>query len=219
MITIYGVYRSRATRNIWLLNEMGVPFRHVPVIQAYRLADPASPDAPIHTRHPDFLKVNPNGHIPSMQDGDVVLHESLAINLYLARKHGGPLAPQTLAEEGFLAMWTLWSVTEVEPHAIQILYHRAMKPEAERDEAIASAAIAALQVPLAILDTALMTGGGYLIGGRFTVADINVAECVRYALAAPETLKAFPHVSGWLRECHARPAYKAMMEKRNAEPM
>jgi glutathione S-transferase len=218
MITIYGVYRSRATRNIWLLNEMGVAFRHVPVVQAYRLADPNARDAPLHTRHPDFLRVNPNGHIPSMQDGDVVLHESLAINLYLIRKYGGPLAAQSLAEEGFLAMWTLWAVTEVEPHAIQILYHRMMKPEAERKPEIADAAIAALHAPLAVLDAALMTGGGYLMGERFTVTDINVAECVRYALGAPELIREFPHVSAWLKACHARPAYVAMMEKRNAEP-
>ena len=47
----------------------------------------------LHTKSPEFLKVNPNGHVPSIDDDGLVLHESLAINLYLARKHGGPLAP------------------------------------------------------------------------------------------------------------------------------
>ena len=37
MLTIYGVYRSRASRNIWLANELGIPFKHVPVMQLYRL--------------------------------------------------------------------------------------------------------------------------------------------------------------------------------------
>ena len=127
MITIYGVSRSRATRNIWLMNELGQPFKQVPVIQAYRLANPDAPDAPLNTHSPAFLAVNPNGNIPSMQDGELVLHESLAINLYLARKFGGPVAPATVAEEGECAMWTLWAATEAEPHAIQILYHRVMK--------------------------------------------------------------------------------------------
>ena len=93
-LTIYGCYRSRATRVIWLANELGLPFTHVPVIQAYRLPDPNAAGVPLHTRSAEFLKVNPNGHIPSIDDDGFKLHESLAINLYLARKHGGPLAPK-----------------------------------------------------------------------------------------------------------------------------
>ncbi|MBI3711023.1 MAG: glutathione S-transferase N-terminal domain-containing protein, partial [Proteobacteria bacterium] len=76
MLTIYGVYRSRASRNIWLANELGIRFKHVPVIQANRLADPAATGAPLHTRSAEFLKVNPNGHIPSINDDGLVLHES-----------------------------------------------------------------------------------------------------------------------------------------------
>ena len=91
MLTIYGVYRSRASRNIWLANEIGLAFRHVPVIQSYRLPDPAAADAPLNTASPAFLAVNPNGLIPSIDDDGLVLHESLAINLYLARKYGGAL--------------------------------------------------------------------------------------------------------------------------------
>ena len=78
MLTIYGVYRSRASRNFWLANELGIPFKHVLVMQAYRLANPDALDAPLHTRSPAFLKVNPNGHIPSIDDDDgFVLYESL----------------------------------------------------------------------------------------------------------------------------------------------
>src|SRR5215467_13229417 len=120
MLTIYGVYRSRASRNLWLAGELGIPFKHVPIIQAYRLADPSAAGAPINTRSPDFLKVNPNGHVPTIDDDGVVLHESLAINLYLAKKHGGPLAPANVAEDGEMAMWALWAVTEVEPHSLSI---------------------------------------------------------------------------------------------------
>jgi glutathione S-transferase len=100
MLTIYGVYRSRASRTLWLADELGLSFEHVPVIQHYRLANPAAADAPLNTRSPRFLAVNPNGHIPSIDDDGVVLHESLAINLYLAKKHGGPLAPANVGEGG-----------------------------------------------------------------------------------------------------------------------
>ena len=59
---------------------------------------------------------------------------------------------------------------------------------------------------------------GFLVGGRFTVADINVAEVMRYAMAAPELFSAAPRVKAWLEACHARPAFKAMMAKREQEP-
>jgi glutathione S-transferase len=217
MVTLYGVTRSRASRNIWLMNELGQPYEQVPVIQAYRLANPEAPDAPVNTRSPSFLAVNPNGHIPSMKDGDLVLNESLAINLYLARKFGGPLSPASLAEEGEVAMWTLWAATEAEPHAIQILYHRLMKQGDERKPELADAAVVALRQPFQVLNDAL-AANGHLVGGRFTVADINVAEVIRYASPAPELFEAAPHVKAWLAACQARPAFKAMMDKRNAEP-
>jgi glutathione S-transferase len=217
MLTIYGVYRSRASRAIWLAYEMDLPFRHVPVMQAYRLADPSAADAPLHTRSPAFLAINPNGHIPSIDDDGLVLHESLAINLYLARKHGGPLAPADHAEDGQMGMWALWAATEVEPHSIQILYHRAGKPPEERDPAVAEAAIAALRAPFAVLDRHL-SASPWMVGGRFTVADINVAEVVRYALPAPELFAAAPAVKAWLAACHDRPAFKRMMAEREREP-
>ena len=217
MLKIYGVYRSRASRNFWLAGELGIPFEHVPVIQAYRLPDPDSADAPLNTRSPAFLKVNPNGHIPSIDDDGLILHESLAINLYLARKHGGPLAPKNLAEEGLMGMWSLWAATEVEPHSIQVLYHLVANAPEQRDPEIARKEVDALRAPFAVLDKAL-AGSGWLVGERFTVADINVAEVVRYAMAAQELFEVAPRVKSWLAACHARPAYKAMMAKRDAEP-
>jgi glutathione S-transferase len=107
MIKLYGVARSRASRNIWLLKELGLPFEHVPIIQAYRLANPDAPDAPPHTRTKAFLAINPNGHIPSLDDDGFVIHESLAINLYLARKHGGDFGPRDIREDSRMTMWSI----------------------------------------------------------------------------------------------------------------
>ena len=217
MLTIYGVYRSRASRNIWLAGEIGLPFRHVPVIQSYRLADPDAADAPLNTRSPAFLAVNPNGRIPSLDDDGLVLHESLAINLYLARRYGGALGPADAAEDGLMTMWTLWAATEVEPHSIQVLYNLAAKPPAERDAALAAASVAALRAPFAVLDQAL-AATGFAVGGRFTVADITLSEVVRYAMPATELFAENPALSAWLKACHARPAFRAMMATREAEP-
>ena len=85
----------------------------------------------MNTRSPAFRKVNPNGHIPSIDDDGLVLHESLAINLYLAKRYGGALGPADIAEDGKMAMWSLWAATEVEPHSIQVLYRRARLPTRE----------------------------------------------------------------------------------------
>jgi glutathione S-transferase len=218
MLKIYGVYRSRASRNIWLADELGIPFQHVPVIQAYRLSDPDAKGGPLHTRSAEFLKVNPNGHIPSIDDDGLILHESLAINLYLAKKHGGPLAPANVAEDGEMTMWTLWAATEVEPHSIQVLYNMVGKPPAERDAKLARASIEALRAPFGVLERALADGGGHPVGRRFTVADINLAEVFRYAMPATELFDAAPRVKAWLAACQGRPAFKAMMAKREAEP-
>jgi glutathione S-transferase len=216
MLKLYGVLRSRASRNFWFLTELGVPFEHVAIMQTYRLANPDAAGGPVHTRSPAFMKINPNGQIPSLVDGDLTLHESLGINLYLARKSGGTLGPQTVAEEALMTQWTLWAATTAEPHTIQVLYHRIGKPEAERDPKIAAAAVQALQAPFAVLDSAVAKTG-YLVGGRFTVADLNVAEIIRYAMPAPELFDAAPHVKSWLASCHNRAAYKIMMATRELE--
>jgi glutathione S-transferase len=205
MLTIYGVYRSRASRNFWLAHELGLAFRQVPIIQHYRLKEPIAADV-VHTRSPSFLSINPNGHIPSVDDDGLVLHESLAINLYLAKKHGGPLAPANVAEDGAMSMWSLWAATEVEPQAVLLLTKGVTEPE-----------IAALRGPFAVLDAALASDG-YLVGGRFTVADINVAEIVRYAQGAQQLFDAAPRVKAWLAACQGRPAFKVMWAARGQEP-
>jgi glutathione S-transferase len=57
-----------------------------------------------------------------------------------------------------------------------------------------------------------------MVGGRFTVADINMAEILRYAQGEPGLVEGYPAIAGWLAACHARPAFKAMWERRLAEP-
>lgn len=213
MITLYGVYRSRATRPLWLLHETGTPFTHVPVIQAYRLPDPASPDAPIHTASPDFLRVNPQGQIPAMQDGDLILTESLAIALYLARRYGGALGPQDDAETALMEQWALFAATAIESPALEIL----QAPPGAMGEGIVTIAAEKLRRPLARLNTHL-AGRDWLLGDRFTVADINTAECLRYAQGQKDLIAEFPEVERWLKAAQSRPAFQKMWAGRLAEP-
>ena len=213
MITLYGVYRSRATRPLWLLQETGTAFTHVPMIQAYRLPDPASPGAPINTASPEFLKVNPQGQIPAMQDGDLILTESLAIALYLARRYGGPLGPQDDAEAALMEQWALFAATAVEGPALEIL----QAPEGAMGEGIVTVACEKLRRPLARLN-AHLSGRDWLVGNRFTVADINTAECLRYAQGNAALIADFPEVKRWIEAAQARPAFRALWTARQAEP-
>jgi glutathione S-transferase len=215
-LKIYGVLRSRATRAIWMAKELGLDFEHVKVIQAGRLPNPAAPDAPLNTTSPSFREINPNGVVPVMDDDGFVLGESLAITLYLARKHGGSLSARDVREDGLMTMWTLWAATECEAHALRAMQNGANI--ADRDPALYSGAVTALRPRFAVLDGALRKAGGFLVGGRFTVADLNVAEIFRYAQAAPELFTPCPHVQSWIAACQARPAFVAMMKERSAEP-
>lgn len=218
MLTLYGVFRSRASRPLWRLGETGTAFRLVPVIQAYRLADAAAPDAPLNTASPGYLTVNPMGQIPALTDGELLLTESLAITLHIAREYGGDLGPATAAELALMENWALFAATSVETPALEITYAQA-NGTAETPEGQAVIAVAAerLRRPLARLQGHL-AAEGQMVGGRFTVADINLAECVRYAQAHPTLLAEFPAVKAWIERCQARPAFKAMWAARLAEP-
>jgi glutathione S-transferase len=218
MITLYGVYRSRASRPLWLLHELGIDFTHVPIIQAYRLDDPNAADAPPHTATAAFLAINPQGQIPAFVEGDLVLTESLAISRHIARRHGGALGPQTDAEAALTDQWTLFAATGIETPALEILYTMADGGD-KTPEGQAAIAINAekLRRPLGRLEVALQ-GRDWLVGGRFTVADIHVAECLRYAQGHPTLLSEFPTVKAWIERAQARPAFKKMWVGRMAEP-
>ena len=195
MLTIYGVPRSRTFRPLWTAHELGIPYTLEPI-------DPRKGEQ----NSPAFLAVNPNGHVPAIKDGDVAMWESLAIDLYLAKKHGGPLAPKTVEEDGLMTMWSFWAATEVETQALQILYHRVLKPEDERVPKLADDAVIALRKPTAILEAHLKAQGGFLVGQRFTIADLNVAAVYSYAKPAPELFADAPHVLKWLDAALERPA-------------
>lgn len=218
MLTIYGVYRSRAARTYWLAAELGLDVHAVPVIQARRLDDPQAADAPLNTHSPAFLAINPMGMIPCIDDDGLILHESLAINLYLARKHGGPLSGRTLAEEGQIITWTMWAATAVEPHAVKIILtldERAA--DSEQGRLVIRAATKALKKSFAVLD-AHLAATGHVVADRFTVADLNLAEVLRYTMSQTALFDKAPNVAAWLGRCQQRPAFKATMAIRELEP-
>jgi glutathione S-transferase len=186
-----------------MLHELGVPFERT-------LTNPRDGD----TRQADYLAVNPNGHVPALRDGDLLLCESMAINLYLADKYG-QLWPATAEDRGRCYQWSVWAMTELEPHLMTALLHRRLLPEDKRDEAQAAKAQEAAQKPLAVLNGAL-EARPYLLGAGFTVADLNVAAVTTWARLGKVPLDAFPHVQGWLARCLERPAQQKVIAEARA---
>lgn len=196
MIQIYGVPMSRAFRPLWLAEELGVPYQNVPTHFANG-----------DTRRPDYLAINPNGHIPALVDGDVKLFESMAINLYLARKFDGGLWPKSIAEEGSTYQWSFWAITELEEPLLTRLLHSVFLPPASRDAAKAEDARLRLTKPLDVLESALR-GRSHLVGTSFGVADLNVASVLSWARMIRFDLSPWPWVDAWLGRCLERPAAK-----------
>lgn len=196
MIKLYGVKFSRAARCLWMLEELGVPFELVPT----HFAGEAQSDA--------FKKLNPNGRVPVLDDGGLLVFESMAINLHLAGKDpSGSLAPRDAAERAHILQWSFWGVTELESGLIDALVHRVMLPAPQRKPEIAAAGEAQLARPLAVLDAELGERS-WLVGDRFTVADLNVASILTIAGPAQVSLTAWPNVQRWLAACTDRPAAK-----------
>lgn len=219
MPKLYGTFRSRATRNLWLAGEIGLDLPLIPVWQAYRLADPGAPDAPLNTLSPEFLAISPAGAIPVLDDGGLILSESLAINLHLARRYGGDAGPLNPAENALMEQWALFGATSVEGPALALqTVHGEGREGSDTGRAEIAEALRRLARPLKVLEGHLARQGR-MIGHRFTVADVNMAEIVRYATASPAALADCPATRDWLAACQARPAFRAMWEKRLAEPV
>jgi glutathione S-transferase len=179
-----------------MVEELGIPYTHEPI-------------RPPNTRSPELLKINPNGHVPAIVDGELALFESMAINLYLAAKYGRDkgLWPTSVEDQGRAMQWSFWAITEIEPHTIELLAHRAVLPEARRTAETAKAAEEKLHGALSVLEGALH-GRSYLVSDAFDVADLNVASVLSLARILRVDMSRHACVSDWLGRCLARPVVR-----------
>jgi glutathione S-transferase len=201
MLQLYGNPRSRATRCLWMLEEMGEP---------YELIETSTRADDLHSA--EYLRLNPNARIPTLVDGNLVLWESMAINLYLAQKYEGPIhcaGPEVL---GLAAQWSFWAVLEMEALLLDLLQHRAVLPEYARDASYAERDELLLRKPLGVLNDAL-AGREYLVGNSFTVADLNVASILVWGKMARLDMSTHPEATRWLDGCLARSAYRRLRDR------
>jgi glutathione S-transferase len=201
-LEIYGVARTRAFRALWAAEELGIAYEHRPI----EIGDAGA-------RTPEFLALNPNGRLPVIVDGDFVLPESLAITLYLAKKHSlGTLYPRRLEDEARAWQWSFWAIAEVDRGVNIWSLHAVRLPPVERNAALREEALKVIAAPFKVLDAAV-SKDPYLLGAQFTVADLNVAAVI--SRAADMDLTAWPHLQAWLIRCLDRPAARAALALKN----
>jgi glutathione S-transferase len=193
MLTLYGTSKSRSARSLWALEELGIKYEHVPV------------EVP-KAKSPEHLQRNPNGHIPVLDDDGHRLWESMAINLYLAEKYGkAPLWPATTDGHGDCYKWSFFGMTEIEPHLLTLLRNLLFLPADQRDQKAIQTATESLKAPLKVLDDQLKTHP-FLLGNDFTVADLNVAAVLSFAMLVKLDMSATPATQAWLQKCLGREA-------------
>jgi len=201
MIKLYGISASRAFRPMWLMEEIGLEYELIPV--DFRKGENWTKD---------YLAINPNGKVPTLIDGDLVLYESMAINLYLAKKYGNDLYPDNPEQEAIANMWSYWVMTEIEHSLLTILLNTRLLPEEQRKPHKIERNRLILEKPFDVLNDRLERES-CLIGEAFSVADLNVASVISWCRPARVNLKQWPHMKNWLEQCISRPAFKTATKK------
>ena len=191
--SLFGTSDSRALRAVWGIEEVGIDYQHVPTNYA------------AESKAADYLAINPNGRIPALIDGDLQLFESMAINLYLAKRYGGGLYPANAADEARAWQWSVWAISEIEPLQMQIVIQMLFTPEEKKNPKVIPGATKGLQRPLKVLDAAL-AGRDWLLGNAFSVADLNVASVMHLMKNIQFDYSAHTNVQRWADACYARPA-------------
>lgn len=198
MLKIYGQPRSRAFRVLWLANEAGIPYEHIPVS--------ITADKP-ECKEPWFVALNPNARVPAIDDDGFVLWESAAINLYLAEKYKCSLFPTTPQARGRMLQWAFYIANDVEPPMITMFQNRVLFPPEKRNAALGDSAEAQLVGKLKLLDEHL-SKHAFFGGDRWDMADFMVAS-VLYTLAGIKyDLSKYPKLNAWLMASIERPAAK-----------
>jgi glutathione S-transferase len=185
----------------WLLEEVGAPYELV------RLSLQAGDN-----KKPEFLKINPNGAVPALVDGDVKLFESAAICEYLADKFPEKrfAPPVGTAARGYYYQWIHFAMSAIEPPLLTIFLHTVMKPEAERIPEIVGPAREQLRAALTVLDHAL-GGRTVLVGNDLTAADVMVASTLAWAQMIGLLDAGIPATAAYLGRLMGRPAFQRAM--------
>jgi glutathione S-transferase len=179
--------------------QLGIPLQH-------NVIDVAKGEG----RKPEYLAINPNGKVPTLVDGDVVLWESNAIQCYIASKTDNDLWPKTNARYHIL-QWQAWELAHFGAAARAIAFQRLIKPLlglGQPDEARCEEEEGNFKRFAQVLDQSL-SGRRFLVDNRLTLADFCVAASLTHAAAARLPLGGFDNVERWLRALDEQPGWSA----------
>lgn len=194
MYTAIGSAKSRAFRVLWMLEEIGVEYAHIP-------AAPRSPEAKVH---------NPTGKVPALLDGDELLTDSVAIMTYLADKHGALTAPAgTIARARQDAM-TCWLIDEFDAVLWAAAKHSFVFPEEMRVPEIKPSLKGEFARSAAKLSEQL--NGSFLMGDQITVPDLLAVHCINWSIGAGFE-RVDDKLGKWAKDLRDRPAFKAAQAK------
>lgn len=199
---IYYIPKTRATRIVWLFEELGLPYD----LERFKLGDAAM-------RSPDYLSVHPLGRVPALKDGDTVLFESGAIVQYVLARYGaGRLAPPVASPQfPVYLQWLHYAEGMLMPPVNTIMVETLfLKPE-QRSQANVDRAAKMLTRMFGAVEAAL-DGRDYL-AGDFSAADIMTGHsCVFASPLVEEQLARTPNVVAYIDRLKARPALQKAME-------
>jgi glutathione S-transferase len=198
MLKLFHAAQSRSIRPRWLLEELGVPY------EVERLSLSAGDN-----KKPDYLKLNPNGQVPTLVDGDLALWESAAICQYLTDKfpEKGFAPPAGTPERAKYYQWIHFAMSGIEPSAVTIFLHTIMKPEAERLPQVVAPARETLQHAVGVVDAAL-AGREWLLGSKIGTADVMVGSTLGWCSMMGLLGDATPNAQAYLARIAERPAYQ-----------
>ncbi len=169
---IFGVVSSRTRRALWTAEEAGADY-------TFRALDFRKAEH----RSPEYLAMNPNGRVPTMRDGDLVLFESAAICRYIASKYPeAGLLPQPGTHDAALHdQWVCWTITELEQPLWSMGKHRFALPKEQRIPEMLKTARWEWDRAVKVLADAFEDGRQYVVGERFHMVDVLVAHTLLWA--------------------------------------
>ena len=201
MVHIWGRLNSLNVRKVvWAAQEVGVPFERTDAGMAFGVVTT-----------PQYLKMNPNALVPTLQDGELVLWESNVIVRYLCARYGTePLYPQDLTQRFDAERWMDWQQTTLNPAGVLAFRHWIRTPEAQRDHAAIAQSVAAM-APLLTQLNAHLAERAYMAGDQFTMADMPIACDIHRWFGLPQPRPHLPHLERWYTEVSARPAAQSVL--------
>jgi len=194
VVKVWGRINSINVQKVmWALAELDVPCERIDAGRQFGVVDTV-----------EYRRLNPNGLVPTIEDGDLVLWESNAIVRYLFAQYGPPESP---AQRAVADKWMDWTSNRVQPPLRPLFWGYVRTPPEQRDHtALEAARVQAIEV-LRIADTVL-TGQAYLAGGHLTLGDIPLGCFVNRWYHLPIERPRLAGIEAWYERLQARPGYR-----------